>query len=226
MFIGMSSYNSPRRTDAALSTRAAILESGRRLFLADGYANVTVAGIASAARVAVQTVYGSTGGKAAILAALLAPAVEDPAVEQTLTGIAATDDPRAVIAITAAGTRQAHERNWELVWGLLHQNLTEPSAASVMEAIEAAYIGALTAVADRLAALNALRPELDRAGAVDLLWFYLGQSAWLTLVGKRGWDFDRAEAWMAGAAQQALLSAPSVASVTRRRPEGSSESAR
>lgn len=201
----MRSYNSPRRRDAALATREAILESGRRLFLANGFAQVTVADIAKNARVAVPTVYGSTGGKAAILEALLAPAVEDPAVEQTLTGIASTDDPRTVIAITAAGTRQAHERHWEIVWGLLYRNLTEPSAAPVLDANKAAYLGALTAVADRLAALNALKPELDRTAGVDLLWFYLGRPAWYTLVGERGWDFDRAEAWLADAAQQALL---------------------
>ncbi|MBF8185780.1 helix-turn-helix transcriptional regulator [Nonomuraea sp. K274] len=208
----MRSYNSPRRTDAALSTRAAILDSARRLFLADGYAKVTVADIASAARVAVQTVYTSTGGKAAILAALLAPVVEDPAVEQTLIAIERTDDPRAIVAITAAGTRQAHERHWEIDWGLMHQNLAEPAVAAVKEAAMAAYLAALTAVADRLTALNALRPELDHADAVDLLWFYLGEPAWITLVGERGWGFDRAESWMAGAAQQALLHTPSIPS--------------
>jgi AcrR family transcriptional regulator len=201
----MRSYHSPRRRDAALATRQAILESGRSLFLREGYVNVTVADIASAARVAVPTLYGSTGGKAAILEALLTPAVEDPAVEQTLTGIARTDDPAAVIAITAAGTRQAHERNWELVWGLLYPNISEPSAAPVVDVTKAAYLGALTAVADRLVALDSLRPALDRAAALDILWFTLGRSAWYTLVGDRGWDFDRAEAFLAGQAQHALL---------------------
>ena len=206
----MRSYNSPRRRDAALATREAILESGRRLFLANGYAQVTVADIAKDARVAVPTVYGSTGGKAAILEALLASAVGDPAVERTLIGIAMTDDPRTVIAITAAGTRQTHERHWELIWGLLYRNLTEPSAAPVLDANKAAYLSAMTAVADRLTALNALKPVLDHAAAVDLLWFYLGRQAWYTLVGDRGWDFDRAEAWLADAAQQALLQTPSA----------------
>jgi AcrR family transcriptional regulator len=203
----MCPYNSPRRQDAALATRTAILESARKLFLARGYPRVTVGDIAAAARVAIPTVYSSTGGKAAVLSALLAPAVNDPAVEQTLTGIAATDDPGRVIAITAAGTRQAHERHWELVC-LLYRNLAEPSAASVLDEAQRAYLGALTAVADRLMALDALRPELDQAAAVDVLWFYLGRPGWYTMVGERGWDFSRAEAWLAEAAQQALLRNP------------------
>jgi AcrR family transcriptional regulator len=204
----MRSYSSPRRQDAALATRAAILESARRLFLALGYAEVTVGDIAAAARVAIPTIYSSTGGKAAILRALLAPVVDDPAVEQTLTGIAATDDPGKVIAITAAGTRQAQERHWELVWGLLYRTIAESSAAPVLDEAKRAYLDAMSAVAARLMALDALKPELDHAAAVDLLWFYLGRPGWYTLVGDRGWDFGRAEAWLAGAAQQALLRKP------------------
>ncbi|MGH3167541.1 MAG: TetR/AcrR family transcriptional regulator, partial [Trebonia sp.] len=204
----MRSYNSPRRRDAALATHAAILESARRLFLARGYAEVTVGDIAAAARVAIPTIYGSTGGKAAILRALLAPVVDDPAVEQTLTGIAATDDPGMVIAITAAGTRQAQERHWELVWGLLYRNIAEPSAAPVVDETKRAYLDAMAAVAGRLMALDALKPELDHATAVDLLWFYLGRPGWYTLVGDRAWDFNRAEAWLADAARQALLRKP------------------
>jgi AcrR family transcriptional regulator len=199
------SYNSPRRSEAAGATRAAIIESGRRLFLADGYAKVTVADIAEAARVAVPTVYGSTGGKAAILKALLAPAADDPAVEWTLSEIAATDDPGQVIAITAAGTRQAQERHWELVWGLLNRNLAEPTAAPVLDETKAGYLAAMTAVIDRLIELDALKPELDRPSAVDVLWFYLGRPGWYTLVGDRGWDFDRAHSWLAEAAAAALL---------------------
>lgn len=199
------SYNSPQRRDAALATRTAILQSARRLFLARGYAMVTMEDIAAAARVAVPTIYSSTGGKAAILKALLAPVVGDPAVEQTLSGIAATDDPGKVIAITAAGTRQAQERHWELVWGLLHRNLAEPSAAPVLDETRKAYLEAMAAVAGRLISLDALKPELDHAAAVDLLWFYLGRPGWYTLVGDRAWDFDRAEAWLADAARHALL---------------------
>jgi AcrR family transcriptional regulator len=207
----MSSYNSPRRRDAALATRAAILENAQALFLARGYAKVTVGDIAAAARVAVPTVYGSTGGKAEILRALFAPVVADPAVEQTITGIAATEDPGQVVAILAAGTRQAHERHWEIVWGLLYSNLSEPSVRPVLDESKEAYLGVLAEVADRIIALDALRPELDHAAAVDLLWFYLGRPGWYAIVGERAWDFDRAEAWLADATKHALLRNPAAA---------------
>jgi AcrR family transcriptional regulator len=201
----MRSYSSPRRQDAAAATRSAILESARRLFLAEGYAGVTVPQIAAAARVAVPTVYGSAGGKAAILKALLEPVVHDPVVGQTLAEVAKTRDPNRVIAATAAGTRDSHERHWEIAWGLLHRNLAEPAAEAVLDEAKAEYVAAMTVVAERLATLNALKEELDTAAAVDVLWFYLGRPGWQTLVGERGWDFDRAEAWLSDSARRALL---------------------
>jgi len=199
-------YNSPRRKDAAEATRAAILEASRRLFVNEGYEKVTVADIAKAARVAVPTVYGSTGGKAAILQALLQPAVEDPVVGQTLAEVAAMDDPAQVIAALAAGTRLNHERHWELIWSLYRHTLAEPCAVALYDEAKEAYLVAVTAVVDRLIALDALKP--DREEAVDVLWFYLGRPGWHIMVGDRGWDFDRAQAWLAAQARQALLRTP------------------
>jgi AcrR family transcriptional regulator len=201
----MSRYHSPRRMDAAADTRTAIMQSARELFLTRGYPDVTVAQIAAAARVAIQTVYSSTGGKTAILAALLASAVNDTAVTEVLETVATCTDPGAIIDITAEGTRRAHERHWDVLYGLLHDGLGDNGATEVHNEGITAYLKALTTVADRLVALDALRPELDHALAVDLLWFFLGQRAWFLLIGERGWSFDRAQEWMADSARQALL---------------------
>ncbi|GAA4596594.1 TetR/AcrR family transcriptional regulator [Planotetraspora phitsanulokensis] len=201
----MGTYRSPRRADAAADTRAAILRSARELFLIHGYSAVTVAQIAAGARVAVPTVYNSAGGKTGILAALLAPAVNDPSVVEALDAVAAATDPGEVVDLTAAHTRQDHERHWDILFGLLHDGLGEAAATEVHNAGIRAYIEALTAVADRLVALDGLRPGLDRETAVDLLWFYLGQRSWFVLVGERGWSFDRAQEWLAASARQALL---------------------
>ena len=196
--------------DAAAETRAAILQSARTLFLASGYSSVTVPQIAAAAGVAVQTVYSSAGGKTAILAALLAPAVHDPIVGEVLDSVAATSDPRTVVDLTAAGVRQAHERHWDILFGLLHAGLGEPAAMEVYDQGINTFLAELAKVADRLVALEALRPEVDHALAVDLLWFYLGQRSWFLLVGQREWDFDHAEQWLASAARRALLSDPEI----------------
>ena len=78
-------YRSPRREDAAAATRTEILSRARDLFVTRGYAATTVPEIARAARVATQTVYASAGGKAAMFAELLRPAINDPTAAQAMT---------------------------------------------------------------------------------------------------------------------------------------------
>ncbi|MER5410845.1 TetR/AcrR family transcriptional regulator [Streptomyces sp. NPDC002769] len=205
-------YTSTRRVSSAAATREAILSSAHALFLTRGYAGVTVAEIAHAAKVAVPTVYSSVGNKPGILTALLEPALTDPAIATTLAAVEATDDPHAVIGLTAAGTRLTHERHWDLVYEIFYRNPPgEPAVKAVLDKGADDYVQALTLVADRLVALGALRAEVNRAEAIDLLWFHLGPHAWITLVGERGWPFERAQDWIARSACHALLSDHSAA---------------
>src|SRR3954447_25692656 len=60
-------YESPRRRDQAARTRAAILAAARDLFLRDGLAPTTIAAIAEAATVSVDTIYKAFGGKPGLL---------------------------------------------------------------------------------------------------------------------------------------------------------------
>ncbi|MEU2113904.1 MULTISPECIES: TetR/AcrR family transcriptional regulator [Streptomyces] len=199
-------YHSPRRTDAAAATREAVLSSAHTLFLARGYAGVTIGEIAEAAKVAVPTVYSSVGNKPGILTALLEPALTDPAIADNLAAVEASDDPRTVIELTAEGTRLTHERHWDLVYGLFYRSPPgEPAVKAVLDRGADDYVQALTRVADRLVALDALRADVSHAEAVDILWFHLGPHAWMTLVGERAWPFDRAQTWTAHSACWALL---------------------
>ncbi|WP_329528916.1 TetR/AcrR family transcriptional regulator [Streptomyces sp. NBC_01462] len=199
-------YTSNRRVNSAAATREAILSSAHALFLARGYAGVTIGEIAEAGNVAVPTVYSSVGSKPSILTALLEPALTDPAIADTLAAVEASDDPRTVIALTAEGTRLTHERHWELVYELFYRNPPgEPAVKAVLDRGADDYVQALTRVANRLVTLDALPTEVSHAEAVDLLWFHLGPHAWITLVGERAWSFDRAQAWTARSACRALL---------------------
>ncbi|MEU6657527.1 helix-turn-helix domain-containing protein [Streptomyces sp. NPDC046821] len=206
--MGSRSYRSRLRAEGAAATRAAILAAAEELFVCHGYTGVTVAQIADAAQVAVQTVYASAGGKADMLRELLLPAVSDPHVEIAQRAIAATDDPREVIDITARGTRVAHELHWPTLAAVIPQCPSEPAAAAALEEATADYVKALAAIVERLGQLSALRAELDHPRAVDLLWFHLGQDAWFSLVGHRRWSFDDAEEWLSAAAKRALLKEP------------------
>ncbi|MEO7430336.1 MAG: helix-turn-helix domain-containing protein, partial [Acidimicrobiales bacterium] len=57
------SYDSSRRRAQAAETRAVIVRAGCDLFIEQGYGRTTVADIARAAGVSVETIYASFGNK-------------------------------------------------------------------------------------------------------------------------------------------------------------------
>ncbi len=111
-----------------------------------------------------------------------------------------------MVRLTADGTRRTHERHWDLVYGIFYRDPPgEATVKAVLDRGKDDFVQALTRVAERLVTLGSLRPEVDMAYALDVLWFYFGPHAWTTLVGQRGWTFDRAETWATRAAEHALL---------------------
>jgi len=64
-------YDSSGRRERARQTRDQITSIARELFLSDGYAGTTVAGIAAAAHVSVETIYKGFGGKPGLVRAII-----------------------------------------------------------------------------------------------------------------------------------------------------------
>jgi AcrR family transcriptional regulator len=201
-------YRSPRREEAAAATRAAILNRARDLFLTRGYGAVTVPEIAHAARVATQTVYASTGGKAAMFAELLRPAINDPTAAEAMTAARQAEDPQQVLALCATAARSGQERYWDIVYGLMRRPPDDELAQQAIANVTAKCMEALTVIEQRLGELGALKPGISLGRGADMLWFYFGPNAWYSLVGDRDWTFDEAERWLLEAARRDLLKEP------------------
>jgi AcrR family transcriptional regulator len=117
------SYNSSRRALQAAQTRQDVLEAAVELFRANGWSGTTLAAIAEAAGVAVETVYNGFGSKKALLRAAMdaavvgdvepIPFVERPEFRALAEG---TLDER--IARAAEVTAAIHERSagiWQAI---------------------------------------------------------------------------------------------------------------
>jgi AcrR family transcriptional regulator len=197
-----------RRQDYAEATRQAIVDAARTLFAERGYFATKVDDIAAAARVAPATVYAVTGGKQNLLNILITAWTTDPIVEQTLSNVDTASDSVAIIREVASASRTMREAYVDVIRVMLATAPHDRAIAEQERAATAIYRAALAPIAERLVRLGDLRPGLQAADAVDLLWFYFGYSSYFTLHDDNGWSYRRAEHWLADQAITALLTAP------------------
>ncbi len=190
-------YHSERRQNQAASTRQAILDAARSLFVERGYAQTTVAEIAAAAHVAVPTVYVSVGPKPTILEELrkLIPVLAG--VPENVEGaLAMANDPLAVISGCVVVIRRLMESSGDLVSAIEAAAPFEPFAAEAwQEGLVLHRFGWETAV-QRLETLGALQPRLPATKAVDVLSFLSLPATWRTLSRDHGWSYDEIETWI------------------------------
>ncbi|MHA6781038.1 TetR/AcrR family transcriptional regulator [Pseudonocardia saturnea] len=71
-------YRSPVRAEQAENTRRRAVDAAARLFVERGYAGTTVTGVAAAAGISPETIYGSLGGKRGLLERVIEDAISGP----------------------------------------------------------------------------------------------------------------------------------------------------
>ena len=197
-----------RRDEYAEATRRAIVDAARRLFSERGYFATRVEEIAELARVAPATVYAVSGGKQGLLRTLIELGATAPVVTATIREVQELDDPIAILRRVAAACRGMREDFGDIMRVMLTTAPHDACAADSLATETRHYRQAFVPIAQRLAALGALRSGTDAAEAVDVLWFYFGYSGFFTLHDENGWSYDRAEQWLCRAAGRALLKHP------------------
>ncbi len=195
-------YHSPRRQEAAAQTRQAILDAARRLFAERGYAATTIQEIASAARVAVATVYASVGGKPRLLDELVTSAAADTRLQEAADRVAAAEDPGEILRGCVAAARFGAQEYADVFELMLTTVRTDDGAAAAAAGAERDFRGGLGQVAARLRDLGALPGSPDEA--VDTLAYFLGYSSWRRLVEDFGWSYPAAETWLVDRIAEAL----------------------
>jgi AcrR family transcriptional regulator len=87
-------YSSPRRSEQAAGTRAAVVDAAGEVFMRDGWQKATIAAIAERAGVSPETIYAGFRNKRALLDEAITAAVRGPAPDTPLMQQAG---PRAVL---------------------------------------------------------------------------------------------------------------------------------
>ncbi len=201
----MSVRRPNRREVAAAETRREILRAARRLFAAHGYAGTSLQQIAEESGVAVQTIYSSVGSKAALVLALNDLIDEEAGVAELSAGVRAETDPPTMIAKAIHLTRQLNERCGDLLQVMLSAVPAEPDVAAAFADGMRRHESGVSALAQRLGALGALRAGTtpERAGAAFAMM--TSPPSWQQLTQRSGWTFDDSEAWLTTSLTQLLL---------------------
>ena len=205
-------YSMALRGEQTTETRRRILAAAGQLFAGRGYLGTTLAGIAEAAGVSVQTVYNLVGGKAVLLKAvydvLLAgddepvPISERPQFQAMLT---ATDGRESLARYAELG-RLIGERVLPLVTMLLAQAATgDAELRAFADTIEAERATGTSSAARHVDTRFGLREGLDVRSAADVLWTLTAPDVSDRLVIRRGWGWERYERWLGDTMADALL---------------------
>jgi len=204
-------YHSPRRAAAAAATTEATLTAARSEFLRKGYTATTIAGIAQAANVAVDTVYASVGRKPALFRHLIETAIagqdQDVPVADGdyLPQIRSAPTARDKIELYASTIAAIHQRLAPLFLALREAATAHPELGELWSQVADRRARAMRMFATDLAATGELRAGLTLDEIADILWSMNAAEYYILLVHDRGWTPHRFAQWLAEAWRRLLL---------------------
>jgi AcrR family transcriptional regulator len=206
-------YNATRRQAQAAQTRQDILTSAHQLFLERGYAGTTIAAIAQAASVVVETIYRAYGSKADLFKAVVRAAVAGgaaraqvpPEQRPAIQAVIAETDPHRQLELYAATQPGIHTRAGPLLRVLIGAAAADPELARLWTQIEDERRNGMGRLAQFLADRGVLRPDLPVEEAGDLVWTLCSLTVYDLLVLRCGWSPERYRDWLAGALARELL---------------------
>jgi AcrR family transcriptional regulator len=204
-------YNAARRQEAAETTRRAILDAARRTFLERGYVAATMSSIAERAGVALDTVYASIGGKAALFKLLVETSISGSdrpiaALERDyVREIREEADPRKKLELYARAVCAIHVRLAPLIGVLESAASADAELAALWSTISERRAKNMRLFAADLKATGGLRENVTVDEAADIIWSMNSPEFYLLLVEQRGWSRERFEQWLSDAWARLLI---------------------
>jgi len=190
------SYRSTVRAEQARRTRLAVLRAARDLLTEHGYEATTVAMVATAAGVSVDTVYTSVGRKpelaVAVVDMVLGSADEPvPSHERDyVRAVQAARTGREKLGVYAAAVRTVVPRTAPLLEALRRAGESDPSSATAWSMVMDRRAANMMLLAADLRSSGDLRDDLTDREVADIVWSTNSPDYWL-LLRSRGWSAKR-----------------------------------
>ena len=195
----------PLRARQAGLAREVILGAARQLFATRGYAHTSMQAVARLAGVSIQTVYSNVGGKPALVMALvdLADQITDVAV--LAKRVEEATDPSEVLRRAAALRRAYMEKAADIVRTLGGAADVDEDVAQAWREGQRRSRRAVERIAQKLAGLRGLRPDLGEKDAADMLFALFTPALYTRLTVDCGWGADRYESWLSDSMGRLVL---------------------
>jgi len=200
-----------RRAEQARATRRRMIEHAATLFQREGYAATTIEQIASAAGVAVQTVYFHFGNKATVLKEVVdvlavgddepVPMLQRPWVRE----VRETPDARRALALWLANSAMIFSRLAPVMKIVRDAAGSDPEMAAQWQTNAEQRFTAQRALVQQLADKGALRPGLSVDRAADIIFCLVSHEVYFLSTVSRGWTPVEWERWMFTTLESALL---------------------
>jgi AcrR family transcriptional regulator len=214
-------YSGGTRLRQAQDTRLRIVTAAEELLAGVGYEAMTIDTIAKRAEVSSQTVYAVFRSKTGILAELLDKNAFDSDY-QTLTRKALEhDNPPERLRFAARIARHIYEAQAKTIDLVQGAGVLAPELAELIQEREQMRFKRQTHMIDFVVKSGALKPDLERATAHDILWTLTSRDIYRMLVVGRGWSAQAYEDWLGNTLVNQLLTgakAPQAKVKGRRRP--------
>jgi AcrR family transcriptional regulator len=195
-------YDSSRRRAQAGETRSVVVQRARDLFVERGYGRTTVAEVAEAAGVSVETIYAAFGNKAALLHAAWDVTIggDDQAVvfHERPEVVAIRDEPdlaRRLMLHAALAARTA-ERIAPFQLMVQAAAGADPAAGEMLEEMGRQRLAGMAVMAAEAAATGQLAVSEEECR--DVIWSMTDGMLWHRLVVERGWSHARFAEWLGG----------------------------
>lgn len=203
------SYDASRRQEKASRNRVRIIDVAERLFLRDGYRVTTIAAIAVQAGVSADTIYKSFGGKAGLVRAIRARALEGegaaPAEQRSDDLQAREPDPRKIIRAWGVLSAEIAPRAAPILLLIRDAAASDLEVRALLEEMDADRLRRMTENARRLRDAGHLRAGITLTRAADMLWTYSSPELYELVVLRRGWSPERYGRFIAEAMISVLL---------------------
>lgn len=194
------SYDSSRRRAQADATRAAIVQAARDLFIDRGYGHTTIADIARAAAVSVESVYAAFGNKATLLHKAWDITVggddQNIVFHERPEVLAIRSEPVLAKRLMLHATFSTRTAQRIAPFQLMVQAAagSDSAAAEMLDEMGRQRLAGMTVMAREAAGTGQLAVSEEECR--DVLWSMTDGMLWHRLVNERGWTNERFADWL------------------------------